>query len=357
MQAGARLDQHEVVFESVDVDVEDSHAGPKPAVWMAALNEDVEDGAIQRDPLCPASSFLAFHKAQNFTDSVDIYSLASGNELKMESPIQRFQRLRSELAQLKDDLDVLSERDPQSIWTALQTETGKLLNQHKELETHKAWTGRPSLESVLTTTSASSTSSSISTPSVKTEELRSLEARLQSLESALGVHSNIQALTQNESTALPALPLLQRLERKLNLLDAPALEALRSKANLLKWELEAMSGGSKTKAQSQETQVKLLEAVRKLEGMGNQLQRVQGVADDLPTLVLRLKTLETLHWTAASTQTRLSAIEAGLSGATQMLEENGRLLSEMKEGLKSNLDTLHQNVLVVEQKLSAMPCK
>ena len=96
---------------------------------------------------------------------------------------------------------------------------------------------------------------------------------------------------------------MTRLEKQFSLLDPAALDNLRTKAASAKVELESISR-SKTSSQSA-SDMKMIEAVKKIDDLYEQVQKVQTVAEDLPALVLRLKTLEGVHQHATSFAVRL----------------------------------------------------
>ena len=103
--------------------------------------------------------------------------------------------------------------------------------------------------------------------------------------------------------SLPLADLVTRLEKQFSLLDPAALDNLRTKAAAAKVELESIS---RTKSSSQSaSETKMIEAVKKIDDLYDQVQKVQAVAEDLPALVLRLKTLENVHQHATTFAVRL----------------------------------------------------
>lgn len=103
--------------------------------------------------------------------------------------------------------------------------------------------------------------------------------------------------------SLPLAELVTRLEKQFSLLDPAALDSLRTKAAAARVELESIS---RTKSSSQSaSETKMIEAVKKIDDLYDQVQKVQAVAEDLPALVLRLKTLENVHQHATTFAVRL----------------------------------------------------
>ena len=103
--------------------------------------------------------------------------------------------------------------------------------------------------------------------------------------------------------SLPLAELVTRLEKQFSMLDPAALDNLRTKAAAAKVELESIS---RTKSSTQSaSETKMIEAVKKIDDLYDQVQKVQAVAEDLPALVLRLKTLENVHQHATTFAVRL----------------------------------------------------
>lgn len=345
----------EVIFESASAE----EAGqPLPVTKPAAFAEE-SDEAIHRDHLNPYLAYQQFHSAMMPASAVDVFSIATGNEKKMESPFQRLHRLRSELSELNQDLDSLAQTDQQAVWAALKADAQGLASQVNDLAAHPAWQSKaaPKLVDLAAPLQQSQASAQASTTCAQNDEesLTSLEHRVHRLELLLGQQMNLTDLSASSTTTpdvFPVLPTLQRLERKVSMLEPQLLETLRTKANLLKWELEGICGKKKD-GSSAGNEAKVLEALRKVDAVAAQVAKVQSFADDLPALVLRLKTLERVHWSAATAQARMTQLEEALQQARAGTQENGAVLSEIKEGLRANLESMQRNIEHVESRLRA----
>lgn len=367
-------DKHdqEVIFESPDAFLEAT--SPSGARLLAAMtiDEDDSNSSISKDPVDPLAAYQAFHQIRPF-QSQEVFSLAAGNERKMESPLQRFQRLRSELAELSTDLDRMVAPDQASIWSALQAETGRLVAQADRLEGHAGWRAgegmvQHKLGELLAEHPAGGAAEAASAH--MSPFMPQLERRVHRLECLLGQQANTSSgaqLLEGQASPFPVLDTLHRLERKLGLLDAAAIEALRAKANLLKWELEAMAAGPTAAAARKKegtgtgaalpaapssASSGVLDAARRIEQLAAQVSKVQAAVEDLPALVMRLRTLDSVHWNAASASSRLQQLEASVQAALGSAQENGELLREMRQGLQDNLSNMQDNLRAVEGKLA-----
>jgi Dynamitin len=112
-------------------------------------------------------------------------------------------------------------------------------------------------------------------------------------------------------------------------MDGPTLDALKVKAAALKTELEGVSN-TKTKTTTA-SEMKIIDAVRKVDDLYEKINRIQAVAADLPALVLRLKTLEAVHQTSAGFSARLNELEALARGASEDMKSNSEVLGNLKQ--------------------------
>ena len=183
-------------------------------------------------------------------------------------------------------------------------------------------------------------------------EFVALERRIFALETFLGSATNAVDVEGGHVGGwgnVPLVDVVSRLEKQLASLDPAGLDALRTKAAAARTELEAV-GRAKTSAGDN----KIIEAVKKVEDLHEQIQRVQAVAGDLPALVLRLKTLEAVHQGAASFAVRLQALERVAQGATEDLKSNSEVLGNLKQGLAENLAVIKGSIAQVDGRISKL---
>jgi len=138
-----------------------------------------------------------------------------------------------------------------------------------------------------------------------------LERRIHRLESCLGSVSNLTAVSSSHSTPLqrvsssrhgsliPIIDAVARLEDKLSLLDLKEVDATRAALEGLRVDLEQTTAAALTAKES-----RLVEAFRGLTGLLQLVDKVEAVADDVPVLVTRLKTLEQVHVAATTFNAR-----------------------------------------------------
>lgn len=332
------------------------------------LNEkDADHGSITSANLNPSAAFEVFAGKSFFNRSN--YSLADTIEKRTESPLQRFARLRGELDDLQNDLDAIVKEEvnqESSVWSTLQTEARKMVSNLIEIKDHDGFKlHQKKTDSItqrfeqvsskilqassvppLPSASTSSSSSSVGPAPSSDTDVMALERRVSALETMLGFTSNvldaegsISAVSSVKGCTFPLVDTVLRLERRVSLMDPTTLETLRSKAALLKTELEALH---KVKGSAQELQT--LEAARRVDDLYQQVERVRLIAEEAPTLIVRLKTLEHIHSAAALFTQRLDMMEQTVVALTGEIKSNDDVLSSLKSGLAENSKTILENL-------------
>lgn len=147
---------------------------------------------------------------------------------------------------------------------------------------------------------------------------------------SLSISGQSGSAVSGGGTTLPLINAIAKLEKRIALLDGPTLDALKAKATVLKSELEA-AANAKTSRSTTASEIKVIEAVRKVDDLYEKINRVQAVATDLPALVLRLKTLETVHQTSANFTQRLAELESIARGAAEDIKNNSEVLGNLKQ--------------------------
>ena len=153
----------------------------------------------------------------------------------------------------------------------------------------------------------------------------SLEKRVTILETLLGIASNETQLnlagSRPFSSSFPLVEAISKLEQRMSMLDSSNLDALRVKANTLRGELE-----SAAKLKSPLTvENRALEAAKKVEDLVEKVTKIEAVAEDLPVLVVRMKTLENIHLAASTFADRLNNMEGEVSTLAADVKSNNEV--------------------------------
>ena len=140
------------------------------------------------------------------------------------------------------------------------------------------------------------------------------------------------------------------------MLDPGMLDAIKVKAAGMRVELEAAqkarsAAGAGVAGLGGEQQ-RAVDAGKRMDELYEQVERIRGVAGDVPALVVRLKTLEQVHAGAASFASRLRGMEAAVGALGEELRANGQVLGSLREGLAENVIIMQQNVKLVNQRIS-----
>lgn len=351
----SRVDQ-EQIFESEGLVI----AEGTPSVVHKTGVEGSHKDSILPTPLCPVVEAFEYFHAATATSTTKYPNKTNSNVL--ESPYERYLRLKCELQELSEDLSASALAQTQgkaSIWQYLAEETKKLSQQSESLANHPAWKSLPIHDQILqemaskldlSSSSQSSNSTEKTSSSVDHKMLLQVEHRIHRLETLLGIHHNTN--TANSDSHMLTLPLMQivtKLEQKVALVDTHALDQLKAKVHALNVELNS---GVSSSAGAGEVS-KALESVKKIDHLLDQVSKLEAVLEDLPLILLRLKTLEGIHWSASTVATRLSQLEQEVTQLTQEVHSNQSILTEVKTGLKVNVEMLQENLQQMEGRLVA----
>lgn len=122
------------------------------------------------------------------------------------------------------------------------------------------------------------------------ESISALEHRISRLEKLIGGSVSNDS---SESSVFPLESTLNRLEHRISLMDEECLDKIHTKSIALQREIEILN---KDTAKSKE----LLTAAANVDGLRKKIDSVVSVADCLPDIVLRFKSLESIHQTAGN---------------------------------------------------------
>lgn len=337
------------------------------------LNDSITSNSIN-----PEDSFQAFNGKIFGIPSRSEYSIADSLDKRVESPLERFSRIKCELDQLKFDLDSAVQADDNgapSIWSLLQRETNSLVESTRLLEKHK---GLEMIRKNITSSDRvlEQLVESVKTLSVKENPFHSdkkkeltlsstlspddlsvlaLEKRICTLETLLGIQSNILdsdiAIAKPFSPSFPLIDSISRIEQRVSMLDGSNLDALKVKANNLRIELEAIV---KAKSSNLPLESRALEASQRVDDLIEKVGKVESVADSLPSLVVRLKTLENVHKSANSFNNRLVGLEEEVSILTADLKSNKDVLTALKDGMSENISIMQKNLKQMDLQVTTL---
>lgn len=293
-----------------------------------------------------SSSSSTIVSSSQRVDEREYFSMSAALERRsaLESPLERFNRLRMELSDLQSDVDIMEEQERvsssssqqkkghPSLWAVLQREVLALAQQAVPLQTRidavesacRTTTDparqqlddlRKSISLLSGASPSDETNQSTGTDhpysKLSHSQVGQLERRIHRLESCLGSVSNLTAVSSSHSTPLqrvsssrhgsliPIIDAVARLEDKLSLLDLKEVDATRAALEGLRVDLEQTTAAALTAKES-----RLVEAFRGLTGLLQLVDKVEAVADDVPVLVTRLKTLEQVHVAATTFNAR-----------------------------------------------------
>jgi len=351
-------------------------------------SEDIDCGSIDAVEAFTIFNGKLYSTSQN-------YSIADSIERRAETPMQRFTRLRAELSELHEDMTAMATQKKAdsagaSIWSVLQVETERAVEELKSLKENSNLDEAFRVDTI----NGDEMNNLMEQLNVKTEDgdsktkansrdmnmsrglkadidemkaassLAAFEKRLFSLETLLGAASNAidieSAITgdydnNKRISIFPLVEAVARMEKKVDALDEKTLESIRIKAATVRTELEAMNREKSRGATA--TEQKAIDAAARINDLIERSKRVDAVASDLPSLLLRLKTLEKTHLAATTFAQRVDHMEVTVQEAQEQLMENREILNKLNDSLTSSLSIFKDNIDRIDARMAALSKK
>lgn len=391
---GGSSDQ-ETIYESAEY--EDQATEENKTSSSLPFNLTNNENILQSS-LNPTEAFQYFQQFRIPIEGKHYFQTNTKQKHVLETPWEKYYRLRSELEELKTSLNAIEtihDAKKNSIWSLLQEKTETLVGEAETMKGHAAWKLIPSKDS-----SNAADTSSVSADLLKeiiqklptnnaasgagketaeegriemiqtiynkiagnyTKRLLNLESKITYLETLLGVEMNYEnqltasssssSLSGEKNSMFPIVSTINKLEQKLNLLDIQTsssnFESYRSKLSILKVELEHVtSSGANTvdSGNNASSSSQVLDMYHKIEHFLDQFSLIQSMIHEIPTIIVRLKTLENIHWNANMFTTRLDGLETEIGQINQDLQSNKQVLTELKSQLSENFAALKDSI-------------
>ena len=376
------------IFETPD-DQDDGRAVAANVETPPLANTDIDIDALPKpekafEVFCGRRFLAAGYSSGNVHKPLDDIPAASGfDAAALESPYERYNRLRSEIKQLADELSVVdSEVDQESkedgagiVHSAAYDELARSvkglqeslvdLGQSKALSstTSVREGSRGALERKLkahivegeSSKEGNETKEGRDSPpgrggikyelfysraqaeALEMAEAKALEQRIAELERCIGAEQ------LSQSTKLSIGDRLLHMEARVKCLDADALEAAGRKAKTLNSDLDALQRLQRKTGKFPVTNGASFSS-DEVAAMFKKLERCDAISAAVDPLLERLEVLAQVHAGNARHQNRLSALEEGQEHLRQLLGKDLELLQEMKKSMKENMGIIQQNV-------------
>ena len=303
---------------------------------------------------------------------------------RIESPMERYQRLRVEVSEFENDLRSLeaattSEKEKESklidgFLPKVKNGINDLLKQLSNLE------GNPSLGTLLLSRHSSSSmnafQSDLST-NIKTnlEQMKgspdvsnspnssdtvggsagdnsrlladaALEERVNRLEKFLGVASS------NVANSSSVLSIMDDLEKKMATLTPAFLESVRRRTKMLSQELDSVSkkmkrhGGSLSGQTDQEKE--------KIIKLYDTMVKYDHVSEEIPVIVERLKSVENLHRKSLDFDRKLKQLEEAQLSCLEYLKRDEEILTNLEQSMTENAVIMEKNINMLDEKFKGL---
>lgn len=286
-----------------------------------------------------------------------------------ESPTEKLARIQVELQQLSVDIDKTARSKDKNkpvdgnLSATIKANADRLAEQALQLSVHPLLSDSATSSAIdarvkeIMTSINNPTKPTTATPTLREE--MTVNKRLALLESVLGSASNVLDVeavhgVTPKNKVFPLADAIIAMEQRLALLDENNLDLLKNRTKALKIELEAVSKMSQSPQALAEQKMAAESAWRKVSELHDKLKALETVVDDLPELVVRLKSLEEIHQAAGSFTQRVTEMEAAALNIDKQLASNRELLESAKKAMKDSAAAMQANVSDVEARIAAL---
>ena len=376
----------------------------------------VEDG-IDESAVAPVVAFEIFAGKQftttgdqtstNLSDSVakQQASTERSRVRRLESPLERYHRLKTEVDELAHDVSTMTTEETATTTTAAAAPWNEMasglqamqqqLSQIAETSVMKSaglsLPNQASIHSVLSSrlvsevehlqqsstagapppapdTPPEATTSegpsyevylnSTTTDALAAARMSSLEARFARVEKALGSSSS-DAMESVAGDGLVAM--MQELEGRVNLLNPATLDSVGRRVSALSSELEkfiklkkrqARNGGGEGGGSSSSSSSDLVRT-QQVNELWALVESLGTLDKELPLIVERLETLQSLHAQTATFEHRLRSTEESMTFARAETKEYSKAVEAMEKSVLDNVEMMSMNMKVLDDKFAA----
>merc|ERR1712166_950071 len=354
------------VFETSDVD-EEEVVKKQPESEVAQGDDRVETTSV-----APEDAFEKFSGKtyavlpSGLSDSLSRSGLYDPSHLSIlgrvggvETPQQRLMRLKHEVKELS--LENGASDPSESFPSDVLSEVSALTQQLEALQTPslspdqilaqqiQAKLGEKLVSTMNSSAEASSGSASevyelYAAPSRSSQvaeqsKVAELEQRLAFLEECIGVEEEKSGKSLADSVGA--------LERQVEILDTARMDAVSRKAQSLSQHMSVLLKQKKSAAPSSDQE-------EQIQRMFDTMQRWEGAAKELPGVVARLRSLQSLHVEGASMVEAMQSMEKQHSDMTTKLGTEMSQLGAVEATLKENVDTITANMTSLEERMAAV---
>jgi hypothetical protein len=329
---------------------------------------DIANENIDISRINPSDAYRAFNSSGLLEHR---RSVSYTKDDVLENPWDKLNRIKADLNDLKVELSndemIGYDTSETSLLSSLMKETLKLTEDCGSLGRsikEQAACQRlfhPNAFHQVTSEGISTQSEQFVHPHAAKDDLMLLEKRLSLLEGIFGsVYNNIDRDTILASTSSlisdsfgasftsrSLLDTLRHVEVKLSLLDSSSFDTIKNKISTLKMEIELIK--SKSSLDS-----KTVDMLKRIEDIVVELRMIESFAQELPALLIRLKTLADTHAVATGVKEQIDNLKDGLGWLRDEVSSNREIMHQLQANLRENLIKLDSNAKSLESKIQSL---
>ncbi|EGC34068.1 dynactin 50 kDa subunit [Dictyostelium purpureum] len=387
---------------------------PEPISNSSDEPTELVNENIDRTSLKPAKAHLKFanrkfnNNNEDFSDSIykknkvrtggllknqTVFDILPNEETKIETPLQKFQRLQFEIMTFREEMQDIANRDGEvekdikgvdlaQQLAELQNQLTHLLDNDKlkpileeskqvvhysqiqnnsskklisEIESFTSTTTNNDKESNTDSNNNNNNKSNI--PNHVTYELfyTGEQAKSQQLQRITDLEkrlSKLEVSTGNKSTdSVPITQSILEIKEKLSLLDTTKIDVLQQKMKSLSKEMDQLKNQDEVSTKALTTNEK------KINDIFETMNKWDSVSQQVPAIINRLYTLRSLHEEGISFSNHISNLDRQQNDITSLLKSNSSIMNKMDDSFKQNLLTIKSNIEHLEKRISDLQQK
>lgn len=271
------------------------------------------------------------------------YSLPDDIEKRVATPFQKFALLRADVEDLITDLDRIVEINNNN-------KIDKNMSNKDKISTSQ-WSKIQELTQIKM---KEIESKELNNNANSNNIILNLKERINIIEQILD--SSPSNIIDNQNSSESLFKKVNNLEHKMQFIDSKSLESIKAKVTNLKKEL-VITKATNNNIKSVLLEKKILDNKIIIEELNNKVNDINDTLNDIPSIIMRLKSLENIHSSQISISNNMNNIDKKINSTLISVKDNSDLLNILSEGIDSNKEIINSNIISFQKQLNLIKSK
>jgi hypothetical protein len=274
--------------------------------------------------------------------NLEEYSLPDSIEKRCATPFQKFAILRADVEDLIIDLNHIVEINNNN-------------NNNKDKLSTSQWSKIQEMTQIkIKEIESKDLNNNNNKNNNNNEILNNLKERINFIEQILDSSPSNMIDNQNPTESL--FKKVNTLENKMQFLDPTNLEGIKIKVTNLKKEL-VITKATNNNIKSVLLEKKILDNKTLIEELNEKVNDVDETLNDIPSIIMRLKSLENIHSSQISISNNMVNIDKKINSTLITVKDNCDVLKILSEGIDSNKEIINSNIITFQKQLNLIKSK